>query len=368
MKLALERQIYLAFIVALILLLILGFFAYRSTNTLKGAIEWEKHTQEVLQQLDEMLLLTVDAETGGRGFVITGNEIFLEPYTQTKQKIDGSLAQLRGLLKENPNQSVKLNRLEESIVKKLNFTKRVIDTRRNQNFEAAIAETNSGQGKILMDEVRLLIGELKATQKNILREREAELNESVAGTYRMLFLGSIAGILSLGLANFAIFREFGKRRRAEDNLREANKSLEKRVEERTLELSEINKDLKAEMIKREQSDKISRESEIFTRTILNSLSAHIAVMDNEGNIVAVNEAWEKFAGENCTKEQLASTGIGQNYLEVCRRSAAFEQSIQFVLQNLEAILSGEKDSFSFEYPCHSSKEERWFILQINALR
>jgi PAS domain S-box-containing protein len=368
MKLALERQIYLAFIVALILLLILGFFAYRSTNTLKGAIEWEKHTQEVLQQLDEMLLLTVDAETGGRGFVITGNEIFLEPYTQTKQKIDGSLAQLRGLLKDNPNQSEKLILLEESIGKKLNFTKRVIDTRRDQNFEAAIAEINSGQGKILMDEVRLLIGELKATQKNILRAQEAELNESVTGAYRMLFLGSIAGILSLGLANFAIFREFGKRRRAEDGLREANKSLEKRVEERTLELSEINKNLKAEMIKREQSDKISRESEIFTRAILNSLSAHIAVIDEEGKIVATNEAWEKFGSENCSEEQVVSISAGQNYLQVCRRSAAFEENTRFVLENLQAILGGEKADFSLEYPCHSPTDERWFILQVNALQ
>ena len=63
----------------------------------------------------------------------------------------------------------------------------------------------------------------------------------------------------------------------------------------------------------------------FNRAILDSLSAHIAVLDKAGNIIAVNEAWENFAESNCLEEQIASTGVGQNYLRVCEKSDAFDR-------------------------------------------
>ncbi len=101
MKLALERQIQLAFICALLLLIILGFFSYRSANSLNEALGWEKHTQEVLLKLNETLILTTDAETGSHGFVITGNESSLEPYNQSEQKISQNLIELRQLTADN---------------------------------------------------------------------------------------------------------------------------------------------------------------------------------------------------------------------------------------------------------------------------
>ena len=254
MKITLERQIYLAFIFAMILLLILGFFAYRSTNSLSEAIRWEKQTQEVLLQLDETLALVVDAETGGRGFVITGNESFLEPYTQTKVKIDGIVAQLRGMIRDNPSQKQTLAILEDLINKKLFFIKQTVETRRDQSFSAAVEQTNSGNGKFLMEEIRRLIKEMKDKEKILLLQREADLDKSLNATYWMLILGSGAGIVSLGLANFAIFREVGKRASAEEKLKESNKELENRVEERTRALSNKNKELEVQIKQREQAE------------------------------------------------------------------------------------------------------------------
>ena len=73
MKLTLEKQIPLVFCIAILLLVIIGFFAFRSMNTLSEALKWENHTQEVLLELDEILISTVDTETNGRGFLITGD-------------------------------------------------------------------------------------------------------------------------------------------------------------------------------------------------------------------------------------------------------------------------------------------------------
>jgi len=254
MKITLERQIYLAFIFAMILLSILGFFAYRSINSLNEAIRWKKHTQGVLSQLDETLTLVIDAETGGRGFVITGNESFLEPYTQTKLKIDGILAELRGMLTDNPSQKQTLAILEDVINKKLFFIKQTVELRRDQSFSAALEQINTGQGKFLMEEIRRLVKEMKDKEKVLLLQREADLDKSLDGTYWMLILGSLAGIVSLGLANFAIFREVGKRASAEEKLKNSNKDLEMRVEERTRELSATNEELKQQIKEREQAE------------------------------------------------------------------------------------------------------------------
>ncbi|MDQ3749755.1 MAG: CHASE3 domain-containing protein, partial [Acidobacteriota bacterium] len=337
--------------------------------SLNEALKWEKQTQEVFLRLDHALTLAIDAETGGRGFVITGNESFLEPYKNASPKFKENFAQLRILIANNPNQTEKLAKLERLIDEKLNFINRSIEIRRTYGLNATIEQTNSGEGKALMDEIRLLIGTMKSEEESLLKMREEDLNESISNTLFILFFGTSAGILSLALANLAIFREFGKRRAAEDKLRDANADLGKRVDERTRELSKTNADLRVEVEKREEWEETLRESEIFTRTILDSLSAHIAVLDENGIIVATNEAWENFGKENCTKDiQIYSTGIGQNYLQVCERSAAFEENTKVVLKNLQAVLDGEEKKFHFEYACHSLLKECWFILQVNALQ
>ena len=68
------------------------------------------------------------------------------------------------------------------------------------------------------------------------------------------------------------------------------------------------------------AENVIRSSELFTRSVLDSLPAHIAVIDKTGVIISVNKAWENFASENCLEEKLNLTGIGQNYLDCLRKS------------------------------------------------
>lgn len=489
MKLTLERQIPLVFTIAILLLIIVAFFAYRSTNSLTESLNWEKHTQEVLQQFDETLILMIDAETGGRGFLITGEENYLEPYNNATEKIGDNLAKLRGLVADNPQQSAAMPRLENTIGERLRILKQAVDMRRFESLEEVRARMSKNRGRETMDEVRSIINGLKTNEQNLLTNREADLDTSLTNTYRMVAFGSLAGILALGLANFAIYRGVGSLRRAEDNLKNANKNLESRVEERMHELSAKNDELKHQIEQREQAEirrrvalevgglgtwklnvegvdgemdertlavfglskddfdgsskkafsrvieedapKVDeefrksvveknnfdaefrirdskggirwnsctgqpqldengnvthvvgfcrditeskknelslRDSESFVRAILDSLPAHISVLDKTGVIVTVNRAWQNFASENCVIEQIAATGIGQNYLKVCETSAIFEESTKDVVENLRVILSGELQEFSVEYPCHSPHEERWFILQASAMK
>lgn len=118
---------------------------------------------------------------------------------------------------------------------------------------------------------------------------------------------------------------------------------------------------------RKRVEETLRKSEELIRSILNALSAHIAVLDGEGNIIAVNSAWERFARANGDPAQVRS-GVGANYLEVCRRAAKDDPDLAMqVLAGLERVLDGTSPAFSIEYPCHSPAEQRWFLLHATPL-
>ena len=367
MKIILERQIKFAFALALLLLLAIGFFAYRSISSLNKTIRWEQRTREVLLEIDETLYLIINAETSGRGFVLTADESFLTPYSQAAQTLDVKIKHLQNLVADNAVQTENTKKLENLAKEKLDFIKRTIEVRQAQGFAQSLEEIKSNRGKTLMDEIRRLAFEMKEIEKNLLISREADLDKSLKTASQTLFLGSLIGILSLGLANFAIFRETAKRRGVEIELREANKELETRVEKRTEELSEKNVELEEQVRQREQNDSTLRQSENFARAILDSLPAQIAVVDKDGKIVEVNQAWQNFAGTNGVDKKLLSSSIGQNYLEICAEASGSEADAPFVGKNLKAVLSGEKSGFSFEYPCHAPQQERWFLMQVSAM-
>jgi len=101
--------------------------------------------------------------------------------------------------------------------------------------------------------------------------------------------------------------------------------------------------------------------------ILNSLTAHVAVVDSAGVILAVNDAWKRFATQNaCTSEAFY---VGANYLEICeaalRRTG--DVTVSAALSGIRAVLSGERNEFSLEYPCHSPEQRRWFVLRVTRL-
>ncbi len=103
------------------------------------------------------------------------------------------------------------------------------------------------------------------------------------------------------------------------------------------------------------------------RAILDSLPAQIAVIDHNGVITYVNEAWKKFARENGDPE-LEHSGVGVNYLVVSRSSQgdAVEGSLE-ATSGLIAVLQGKLDYFEEEYPCATEDEELWFMLRATAL-
>ncbi|WP_394741201.1 PAS domain-containing sensor histidine kinase [Natronococcus roseus] len=98
--------------------------------------------------------------------------------------------------------------------------------------------------------------------------------------------------------------------------------------------------------------------------VLDTLAPNIAVLDDEGAILGTNEAWKSFAEEN--ELQPPADGVGVNYVEVCEDSDSpyAEQAVEGV----RAVLEGERETFTLEYPCHSPDSQRWFQLVVEPTR
>jgi PAS domain S-box-containing protein len=254
MKLTLERQIPLGFIIAIFLLAIIIFFAFRSLNSMSEAMKVQKHTQEVLLQLDETFILMLNAETGSRGFMLTRNESFLNLINQTKEKIGGNLAELRRLTNDSPNQTARVKELEGLVTQRLPLLEEAIEARRTKSIEEVQEQFRSSGGQAQSENVRRIIGEIKEDEESLLAERQKALDKNLQTTYIMFFTVGFVGIIFLGFANLTIYREIDKRRKAEDDLRDTNKDLESRVANRTRELVQKNEELNEQIKSREQTE------------------------------------------------------------------------------------------------------------------
>ena len=143
--------------------------------------------------------------------------------------------------------------------------------------------------------------------------------------------------------SLVLARDITDRKNAEIALSRLNAELEERVADRTEAL---------------------RKSEAFNVGILNSLSSHIAVLDSSGDIVTVNKSWKRFAIEN-GDASLIATGVGNNYYDVCSKSAMENVSdAESALEGIKDVFDEKTDSFYLEYPCHSPTEKRWFALRV----
>jgi diguanylate cyclase (GGDEF)-like protein len=107
---------------------------------------------------------------------------------------------------------------------------------------------------------------------------------------------------------------------------------------------------------------VTSQSSEFWRAALDSLTAHVALLDEHGTILAVNQAWRRFATHNDQPHPDACIGV--NYLAVCEVAAAQEPHAASIIAGIHAVLEGRLKEFFTSYPCHSPHRQRWFMLRI----
>ncbi len=109
-----------------------------------------------------------------------------------------------------------------------------------------------------------------------------------------------------------------------------------------------------------------RSSAEYFQAVVDSLTEHIAIIDSIGVIVYVNSAWAQFG--NANECAMSNNWLGVDYLAVCDASAKKgDESAKKAADGIRRVIKGEMDLFHFEYPCHSDKIKRWFLMTITPL-
>jgi signal transduction histidine kinase/CheY-like chemotaxis protein len=120
------------------------------------------------------------------------------------------------------------------------------------------------------------------------------------------------------------------------------------------------------VLSQERVQRDLKESRELNRAVLDSLGAHIAVLAPDGTIVAVNQAWNRFAQEHSTDP--AACGVGANYLDVCMKAIGkYSEEAPAAERGIRAVLSGSLPEFTLEYPCLWLACPRWFTLSVTPL-
>ncbi|MGH2898033.1 MAG: CHASE3 domain-containing protein, partial [Solirubrobacteraceae bacterium] len=188
------RKLGGGFAVSAIALAIVAVTGFRSNRTLITNDEWVSHSHLVRRQIAALITHIVDAESGQRGYVLTGRDAFLEPYTIALPAIEKTFAELHQLTADNPNQTRRLEALRSTIDEKLAVLKRALDIRRAESLEAAAAAIAGSTGQTLIDKIRALIGEMDQEELHLLEIRKHDSVSASETTKVVIIWGSLAAI------------------------------------------------------------------------------------------------------------------------------------------------------------------------------
>jgi PAS domain S-box-containing protein len=287
---------------------------------LRRSQDWVAHTIEVLNATQALERAVQDAERGQRGFLITGDAAYLDPYTKGVQEIPDILSKLKQLTADNPEQQSRWPILEHQIETKLDVLKRTIDARQNQGFDAArqIVETNVGADS--MRAIDQILDAATAAEKSLLKNRQALGDEAERTTAMVSVIAGGVAFFIIIVGSILVTASFRRLSRSEQGLRES--------EER------------------------------FRLMVSGIKDCAIFMLDPEGRVASWNEGAERIKGYR--PEEIIGRHFSCFYRDEDARSGLLERELQ------TAIAEG---SFSAEgWRVRKDGSEFWASALITAIR
>ena len=204
MKWTVGTKIGGGFGMALVILVIVGIVTYQSTTGLIRNADLVSHSHVVLSNLDDVLSALKDSETSQRGYLITGENAYLELYNATHKTINQEVKQLRKLTADNVAQQRRIDLLEPLIADRLSQLREGIHLRTTKSLEAALPVV--AKGKKDMDDIRKVMAELESEETMLLQQRDKESKASYRTTIALIVFGIPISIIFLATISFFIVR------------------------------------------------------------------------------------------------------------------------------------------------------------------
>jgi PAS domain S-box-containing protein len=252
-------SVLLGFGLLLILLFANALVTRRQLAVQVGNQYWVEHTDQVLAELSHAQSLLIDAESGQRGFLYTGDQKYLEPYNLAVSQIDSHIDRLAELTADNPHQEARVPQLRILAHLKLNELAQTIALYRAGKKDDATALVISNRGLSLMNDIRKLIGEMGQEETSLQSVRLARYQRSVEVMVASIYVAT--GIAVLGLAFLAYFV------------------------------------LRAMRLREKHAAQL-REQEEWYRTTLASIGDAVVATDADGRVTFLNPVAEQLLGYN----------------------------------------------------------------------
>jgi PAS domain S-box-containing protein len=203
------RQVSVVAGFALLVLLLIAnlFITDRRLNVQVADQVWVAHTRQVLLELEQTESLLLDAETGQRGYLLTGESKYLQPYSGAVTQIDGHIHTLAHLTSDNPVEQANVAQLSALAHQKLNELNETVTLARTGNVAQARAVVLSDRGLLIMDNIRRVIAAMRAEENRLDAVRSAAYQQSVRLTGTSMLLATLVGILGLIVLAYVILRE-----------------------------------------------------------------------------------------------------------------------------------------------------------------
>ncbi len=254
------------FFALVILMMILIFSAINANQQqLIDSYKLVDHTRAVIIQSGKLLDDVIDLQLESRGFVITGDEKFLEHYTTAIKSISTQLKDLRVLTLDNPRHQLKIDSLEIEGKEHMNFSARLIEVRISGGYDEAITLIQTGQGKFYNNRVRRMINDMQQDENDLFEKYKAVNQQDIENSKRAVIVFQI--ILGIVLLIIILI-------------------------------------IRKNTLARNKTEKILIESEQYNRTLLNQSPIGIALARMDGSLVDVNKAYAAITGRTIEEIQL----------------------------------------------------------------
>jgi len=221
------RNLKIGFGISLLLLLVSGAASFISIRNLLQSAQLVAHSHEVLQQLENESSIIKDAETGQRGFLLSGDRIFLKPYEGAAEKATQGLQTLKGLTADNATQQADLDSLRNAVNHRFLLLQDLIN-KKNTGLSPSNAELR--EGSAYMDKIRSIITGMKNDENRLLAVRTSKLNSIVSYVPFIIGLASLLGLIIAIVSYNRVANDFNTRTMLQEELVRKEQEVSTRID------------------------------------------------------------------------------------------------------------------------------------------
>lgn len=226
-KATFKRNLLIGFGLSLLLLIISSVASFFSIQNLLSSAYWVDHTNKVILQLENTVSALKDAETGQRGYLLTGKQEFLQPYAGAYDSAMVSIGEVKRLTQDNPAQQTSIEQLRLSVI------------RRQQLLQQSVADKAAGRevnvetlqnGRLMMDNARSIVREMEDRERALLVIRTENLNRISGYTPVLIVIAAILALLITCVFYIRVRRDFEERTRLQEALEEKDRDISRRID------------------------------------------------------------------------------------------------------------------------------------------